>query len=419
MLNFLLPCPSKLATRANRLSPPKAALAVGLCGCLALSTATAHAEHDKIRLGAARYVSPEEGLLISALHGWEDGNSALAQTNLDSLLLLAPKFGVAKSLRAAIRENPDPQDIGVYQAFMSQSVGEASKTEFEQRWNYLLDPASNEVKPKNLLQLSESQAHAIMVDLSRNRLYIFKNEAGQPRLIADFYAGIGSAGIGKEVEGDKKTPVGVYFVTSELLDDELDELYGVGAFPINYPNALDRMAERTGNGIWLHGVPRNTWTRAPQSSRGCVTMANRDFQRLKNKVDVRKTPVILSESIEWLDEAPTDTTKELLAAINQWVADWESIDTQRYLANYREDFIGQGMDLAQWSEHKTRVNSRKTEINVDLSDISLLQDPATDIVVATFTQHYVSNNFSSVDRKRLYWQRDSNGDWKILLENGV
>ena len=397
----------------------RTSLLLGLASCFMLPAATAYAEHDKIQLSAARYVSPEEGLLINALHGWEDGNSALAQTNLDSLLLLAPKFGVAKSLRAAIRQNPDPQDIGVYQAFMSHSDSESSKTEFEQRWNYLLKPASNDQKPKGLLQLSESQEHAVMVDLSQNRLYVFENVDGQARLIADFYAGIGSAGIGKEVEGDKKTPVGVYFVTSELLDDELDELYGIGAFPINYPNAFDRKQQRTGNGIWLHGVPRDTWTRAPQSSRGCVTMANRDFQRLKNKVDVRKTPVILGETIEWLAPDATNTADEVRAAINQWAADWESIDTERYLANYSDEFTGQGMDLAQWSEHKRRVNGRKTEIDVALSDLSLLQDPATDIVVATFTQHYESNNFASVDRKRLYWQRQADGKWKILLENGV
>lgn len=380
---------------------------------------SAYAEHDQVRLNAARYASPEEGLLIKALHSWEDGNSALAQTTLDSLLLLAPKFGVARSLRAAIRQLPNPKELGVYNAFMSQDMSSASKTEFEQRWAYLLNPASNPNRPSGVLQLSASQRHLVMVDLKRNRLYVFENDQGQPRLIADFYAGIGSAGIGKQLEGDRKTPVGVYFVTSEMADEELDELYGIGAFPLSYPNALDQRRQLTGNGIWLHGVPRDTWTRAPQSSRGCVTMANRDFERLKTKVTVRQTPVILSDQIEWSDGNDNTVRDTLLSAINHWAEDWESIDTDRYLKNYSEDFFGQGMSLAQWSEHKRRVNQHKTQIAVTLSDISLLKDPQSDIVIATFTQNYQSNNFASVDRKRQYWRREQNGDWKILLENGL
>lgn len=393
-------------------------IAVSVFAVTATFGSAAYAEHGEIRLSAARYASPEEGLLIKALHSWEDGNSALAQTTLDSLLLLAPQFGVARSLRAAIRQLPDPEKTGVYNAFMSQDMSEASKTEFEQRWAYLLNPASNPSKPVSLLQLSESQRHVVMVDLKRNRLYVFENDNGQPRLIADFYAGIGSAGIGKQVEGDRKTPVGVYFVTSEMADDELDELYGIGAFPLNYPNALDQNRQLTGNGIWVHGVPRTTWTRAPQSSRGCVTMANRDFERLKTKVKVRQTPVILSDGIEWSKDGSKLNTV-LLSAIQQWAQDWESLDTERYLQNYSADFSGQGMTLAQWSEHKRRVNQHKTQIAVSLSDISLIKDPRSDIVVATFTQNYQSNNFSSIDRKRQYWQRQENGDWKILLENGL
>ena len=30
--------------------------------------------------------------------------------------------------------------------------------------------------------------------------------------------------------------------------------YGVAAYPLDYPNAWDRFNERTGYGIWLHGV---------------------------------------------------------------------------------------------------------------------------------------------------------------------
>jgi murein L,D-transpeptidase YafK len=41
---------------------------------------------------------------------------------------------------------------------------------------------------------------------------------------------IGKQGIGKRLEGDKKTPVGVYRLTSRLDEARLDNFYGMGAF---------------------------------------------------------------------------------------------------------------------------------------------------------------------------------------------
>lgn len=335
-------------------------------------------------------------------------------------MLLAPKFGIAKGLNKAIRKQPQLGELGVYETLMSQPLNEATKTEFEQRWNYFINPAPFGKVPASLLRLAETQKYAVVIDLTRNRAYLFENKDNQARLVADIYAGIGSEGFGKELRGDKKTPIGVYFVTSQLADGDLDELYGIGAFPLNYPNALDRERERTGGGIWIHGVPRNTWTRAPQSSRGCVTIANRDFERLMGRVKARKTPVILTESINWVDSAQqADDHDGVLAAMKQWAEDWQSLNTERYLEHYSPDFVGQQMNFPQWKEHKYRVNENKEWIKLGLGDISLFKDPREDIIVATFLQDYQSNNFSSRDYKRIFWQRQESGDWKILYENGV
>lgn len=93
--------------------------------------------------------------------------------------------------------------------------------------------------PAAFLTLSPANRHAIAVDVSRARLYLLENRAGGLHLIADYYISVGKAGIGKVLEGDMRTPLGVYFVTSNLDRRRLTDFYGAGALPINYPNAYD------------------------------------------------------------------------------------------------------------------------------------------------------------------------------------
>ena len=120
--------------------------------------------------------------------------------------------------------------------------------------------------PTQFLTLSPQSRHAIAVDASRSRLYLFENQtpaatngtlasAPQLKLIGDYYISVGLQGIEKQIEGDKRTPLGVYYITSNLNPASLPDLYGVGALPINYPNALDAQRGKTGSGIWLHGTP--------------------------------------------------------------------------------------------------------------------------------------------------------------------
>jgi len=120
--------------------------------------------------------------------------------------------------------------------------------------------------PSNLLRLSQDQTHAVVVDTDRSRLYVFRNDKGQPQLVADYYASQGKAGADKWREGDKRTPVGVYFVTSSIPAAELPAFYGSGAFPINYPNEWDRrlgLPVRRAPPMAASCWPTRTWMRSP------------------------------------------------------------------------------------------------------------------------------------------------------------
>ena len=122
----------------------------------------------------------------------------------------------------------------------------------------------------------------------------------QVKLKSDFYVTIGKNGTGKYVEGDQKTPIGVYFVTGFIPSEDLPDLYGDGAFPINYPNAWDRSHNRTGYGIWLHGTPSKFYSRAPKDSDGCVIVSNNDLNTLSRFIDVGETPIVIVDNINWI-----------------------------------------------------------------------------------------------------------------------
>jgi hypothetical protein len=54
------------------------------------------------------------------------------------------------------------------------------------------------------------------MDASRSRLYLFENTDKGLVLVADYYASVGKLGTEKVVEGDQRTPLGVYYITSRL-----------------------------------------------------------------------------------------------------------------------------------------------------------------------------------------------------------
>jgi murein L,D-transpeptidase YafK len=279
-------------------------------------------------------------------------------------------------------------------------------------------PAPGQV-PNAVMALAERHRHVVVVDLTRARLFVMENRGGELVLLRHHYASIGRNGSRKEVEGDLRTPVGVYHVTQWLPDGQLPELYGAGAFPVSYPNAWDRFKGRTGYGIWLHGVPRTTYARAPRSSEGCVTMANLDLEALRQEVEIGQTPVIFSDELAWVStEAAAAERLAWQQRIEDWRSRWSAVDTEAYLDYYHPEFTTTGMNRAQFDAHKRRVNQGKTFIDVQLDDLNLWRYPGADepMVLAEFTQHYRSNNFASSTQKQQFWRQDADGEWRIFRE---
>ena len=274
--------------------------------------------------------------------------------------------------------------------------------------------------PRYLVQLQPEQKHAIVVDTSKSTLYVFENDNGTARYLADYYISIGKNGFEKLREGDKKTPLGVYHVTSSMPREKLADLYGTGAFPINYPNEWDRREGRGGSGIWLHGTMSDTFSRPPQASDGCVVLTNRDLDAIRQRVQIGLTPVIISSGIEWVaPQAISGVRDELGSALEGWRRDWESLDTERYLKHYSPAFTSGTQDYRAFAQQKRQVNTGKQWVKVKVDRVNMFLYPGKQrLAVVTFDQDYDSSNLSNKMRKRQYWLKEGAG-WRIIHEGAA
>ncbi len=373
-------------------------------------------------IAATAFAASPEDRLSSVFQAIEANKLDEALKRVDALIRDHPNFRLAHLVRGDLllaRAQPLQTFGNVAKNVAADKVDGLRAEALARLHGVRQRPGENRV-PRQIVQLHPEQKHALLVDSRRSRLYVFSNADGRARLIADYYVTLGKNGIDKAREGDQKTPVGVYHVTANLPRKKLTDFYGSGAFPINYPNEWDRRQGRNGHGIWLHGVPSDVYSRPPRASDGCIVLANSDLDTVARFVQVGLTPVIIADEIEWADAGAVEAERGSLgAALEQWRADWQSRDTEKYLGHYSAKFNAGRQDLAAWSAHKRKVNSGRRWIKVGLTRVSMFRYPRErDFVVVTFDQDYRSERLSNTMRKRQYWMKEG-ARWKIVYEGAA
>jgi murein L,D-transpeptidase YafK len=369
-----------------------------------------------------------EALLLKTLHEVSAKRLDTAVSDIDKVISAYPNFRLAHLIKGDLllaRTRP-LATVGNAPGASRDQLEELREEARARLARMQRERPVNHV-PSYLVQMQPEQRHAFVVDTAKSTLYVFENRGGDARYVTDYYITIGKNGFDKVREGDNRTPLGVYHVTGSLPRQKLNvlygkaaELYGGGAFPINYPNEWDRREGRNGSGIWLHGVPFDTYSRPPRASNGCVALTNEDLQAIGKHVQIGLTPVIIANGVEWVAPAAAKALRtELAQEIESWRRDWESRETGKYLTHYAGNFSTGKMDLAQWSAQKHKVNSGKTWITLKLDKVSIFLYPGRDdLAVVTFDQDYSSSNLVNRMSKRLYWIRED-GAWRILHEGAA
>ena len=292
------------------------------------------------------------------------------------------------------------------------------KNEAKARINFNSVYKNKDLLPESIIQLADNVPYAFLIELSKSRLYLVKNNNSVPEIIADFYVSIGKAGFNKKASGDNKTPVGVYKITSHLIDEDLPELYGDGAYPINYPNIWDKRGKKTGYGIWIHGVSRDVYSRPPLTSEGCIVTSNHTLRKLKPYTVIGKTPVVLVENIKWIKRNTWHQNKNSANKIlEDWEKTWESLDPHDFISQHSINFRSKKHDFEERVTHILRIIKNKTYIKVKIENLNLFYYPQNkNLIFSDFRQHYESNNYKTSSNKKLFWKKEKDGKWRILHE---
>ncbi len=281
--------------------------------------------------------------------------------------------------------------------------------------------ANAQLVPAWLLRVPASIETVFVADIEASSFYRFDREddyhfapAGQD------YMSIGRGGIRKEREGDRKTPLGIYFVTEQLDTTKLHDKYGITAFPLDYPNAWDRRLGRTGDGIWVHGVDRNSDNRPPLDTDGCIALPNERLRALESVFVPNVTPVLISKHLEWAAPADVHATRiSLEAAVVDWARALEGGDMHAWLDAYDEAFRHWGMSKAEWSSFSMQTVARRAITEVRVSDLLLLGDPAEPgLYLSRFRLEVTEADARKVvSLRRMYWRRSESGAFRIVAED--
>jgi hypothetical protein len=274
--------------------------------------------------------------------------------------------------------------------------------------------------PAALAFLNPQQAYVAAVDASKSRLYWFENRSGsdgrlQLHLVKESYISVGINGVGKDKEGDGKTPLGVYFILRHLPGEGLPDLFGEGALTLNYPNALDLMRKKTGSGIWLHGTPSAQYARAPESTDGCVVLSNPEMGRLLQMPDLRMTPVIIAEQLEWVNSNQAGQTwNAFKPVLNQWLQARNGSDPEVLKIHYSPRYYQDGMGLAQvWPRLSQTMLGHNQSQPLELVSALNWKDQDNTMVV-TMKDPNLSHPQGTA-YLRTYWQKE-NGQWRLVFQ---
>ena len=370
--------------------------------------------YQLIGKGQNRLALAESELLLKA-----QPNFQLAQLVHGDLLssFVRPVNGLGdlpKSTQLAVSTTAAPQTNSPTAAATLNELREESL----QRLKALRERPPANALPAQFLALSDKNKHAIAVDASRSRLYLFENSASGIKLVADYYISVGKLGVEKTLEGDQRTPLGVYYITGSLNPTSLVDFYGVGALPINYPNPLDLKRGKTGSGIWLHGTPSEQFSRAPKASDGCVVLANPDLNHIVTSVSARTTPVVIAERLNWVTKASLDAEK---TSFNTTLMAWRQAkvqsDVQKFMSFYTVDFSNYGKNLTQWNAIVTSELGKLKGQDIALSNINMMHwSDQSETMIVTFDEVVVGKRTGVT--KRQYWTREGK-TWKIFFEGVI
>jgi murein L,D-transpeptidase YafK len=367
-----------------------------------------------------------EQLLVEVANKISEGEIDAALMVVENLIDINPNFKLAHMIYGDLlliqSHNYDQVSADTHKQYKKKIYD--LKLELSRRIESFNNVDKNLIGAKIKVLLAQNIEYLIFIDVKSSRLFAFSNNEGNLEYISDYYMSVGKNGYGKKYEGDKKTPIGTYFIKNKITT-KLPDLYGLGAYAINFPSVYDRLNNFTGSGIWIHGTPSSTYSRPPQSSDGCIVLSNNDINELAYILNKPGIPVIISDTglnnISDRASEDIDTSKnEILKKIKEWKKSWEEKDTEKYLEYYSNTAKYNNDNYSKWTTHKINVFKRSQDLKIKIEDISIFEYPRDDedLILVKFKQIYSSNLLKNEMIKQQIWSK-KDSIWSIIYEGGT
>ena len=279
--------------------------------------------------------------------------------------------------------------------------------------------------PSTLFKLNSFFSHhVIVVEKYGHRLLVYENKGPWPVLLRSYSVATGKYSGNKKIQGDKKTPEGIYFITDfhssrELIETygKKGEIYGAGAFVLNYPNPFDVLEKKTGHGIWLHSTNDNHRVSVGMDSRGCVVSIDKDLIDISRFVELSKTPLIITQNHHFLSRKSwMKKRKGFEDFLDHWSQAWRNEDFAQYISHYHQQKYWDSFrkNYTQFKNYKKAVFSTPGLPELNISHVSIIGQK--DQIIIQFVQNYRSTTISDIGKKTLYLKQNSSYQWKIIHE---
>ena len=372
----------------------------------------------------------EKGDITKSIERYIKGNP----TSLDLFLI--------KSLSEEIKEEPPP-----YMRLFTRGLLEEKRGRKEEairyylrsieenpgynpsyfRFNYLIrkvrDPETYRAKIEEIIRQRFTSAPSVIIRNPEDKFLFVVEKMSQymlvfrgRKLVELHPVTTGIDWEDKQVEGDKRTPEGIYYFTKFIPPERLPKMYGGIAVVLNYPNPVDRLLRKGGSGIWLHGSDSEDRNQIPFSTRGCVVADNDSLRDIVKKIKTHNTLLAIYKTIPDRVE-----DREIIDFLKGWERDWESRNFESFIKRYSKRFRWKRGGFRSWERYKRRVILGREFIDVgirNLTVVAFLKDEdgkRIEYYVAEFRQIYRSDAYSDKGLKRLYIIRE--GDkLKIISE---
>jgi len=246
----------------------------------------------------------------------------------------------------------------------------------------------------------ETKEYVLITQKDNKQISLYKKDKDDFKEISKDSIIIGEKYGDKVISGDKRTPEGAY----ELLQKRtgLDQFYGPFALTSNYPDNFDKSLNKTGHGIWIHGMPLNG--DRDKFTQGCIALENDRLEALENNIDYKKTVLITTNT--QFQKATKSEIALILSTIYKWKDAWKYSKIDEYLSYYSKDFKRPNRsDFKIFESQKRAVFAKNENKTINLFNIDISPYPNSvgkRIYKALMDEEYFSPSIKFVGKKELF-----------------